>query len=347
MRIDSTGVIRPIACCSAIGLVIASAGFGAVYAWRVGFEHSYLLAALSVTFAIALELTKPLAVHGALQAFGGWSPVRAIALALLALVAVVYNLTSELALMSTSRVDLTASRASEAYQAKANMEKYERARQELTQLKPSRPVSELEALVAAAPSHCRIVVGHGVRDTVCQKPGALLAELGRAKRRVELEAVIQAIPLAQHQVAVADPGAASLAVYLSALGITVPVETVATWLNLVPVIALELGSALAGVLVASVSPRVTVTQAVSQPRALVAASVPQLPASDLGERHRVASQIVSHLRANGGQAEGSHRSLGKLLGADRNTVSRALRGLATSGVIAVQATRQGSVLKLS
>jgi len=45
--------------------------------------------------------------------------------------------------------------------------------------------------------------------------------------------------------------AASLTVYLGALGITAAVEMVATWLNLVPVIAMELGSALAGVLVAS------------------------------------------------------------------------------------------------
>jgi hypothetical protein len=103
-----------------------------------------------------------------------------------------------------------------------------------------------------------------------------------------LEAVIQSIPLA-HQVTVADPGAASLAVYLAAIGIAISAETVATWLNLVPVIALELGSALAGILMASVSPRVTVTQPVSQPKSIENAPLMQLPAIDVSERARVAS----------------------------------------------------------
>ena len=46
-----------------------------------------------------------------------------------------------------------------------------------------------------------------------------------------------------------DPKAAITYTYLGALGIVVSVEIVAQWLNLIPVIAIELGSALAMVVV--------------------------------------------------------------------------------------------------
>ena len=92
MQADTTIAIRAVACCSAFGLVIASAGFGGVYAYRVGIEHSYLLAGLSVTFAVALELCKPLAIQAALEAFGRWNPIRGLLMALLGLIAITYSL---------------------------------------------------------------------------------------------------------------------------------------------------------------------------------------------------------------------------------------------------------------
>ena len=43
-------------------LVIASAGFGAVFAWQTGSTHGPLLGCLSVLMALGLEAAKPLAV---------------------------------------------------------------------------------------------------------------------------------------------------------------------------------------------------------------------------------------------------------------------------------------------
>jgi hypothetical protein len=54
--------LRVVATGCVIGLVVASAGFGAVYAYRVGIEHSLALASLTVLFALALEGMKPLAI---------------------------------------------------------------------------------------------------------------------------------------------------------------------------------------------------------------------------------------------------------------------------------------------
>ena len=67
---------------------------------------------------------------------------------------------------------------------------------------------------------------------------------------------------------------------------------VAQWLALVPVVALELGSALAGLLVQAV--RVSETP-LSKPRVTPLAT----------EKDKVATAIVEHLKANGGAIHGS------------------------------------------
>jgi hypothetical protein len=321
--------------------VVASAGFGAVFGYRIGIEHSYLLAGLTVLFAVALEGIKPLAVSAAFQAFVSWQLVRGVSLGVLGIVAVAYSLTSELALTAASRGDLAAHRASEAFQARANRDRYQRAHQELSQLKPTRPLHELEALVAKTKGRdCGAENGTG--RWICQQ-SPYAAELGRAKRRQELEAITSSTETAAAPVKVADPGATSLATYLAALGITVPVDVIATWLNLVPVLALELGSALAMVLVTAVSqPRATS----ESPTVQVLQPVrPALPAALATERARVASQIVSHLKQHGSLSS-SHRNLAKLIGADRNTVGRAIRDLAAAGVVAHASSKVGTVLRL-
>jgi hypothetical protein len=318
-------------------LVIASAGFGAIYAYRVGIQHSVALAALTVVFAVALEGIKPLAIAQAFQSFASWAPIRGIALAGLGIIAVAYSVTSELALMSASRGDLTAERLRVSETGNIARDRYTNAKTELGRLASSRTVLEVEALIGAFKPICRMVRG----DSVCSKPVPLIAELARAKRRQELEAILGAagVQIASGPaVTVADPGASALVTYLSALGISASPDLVAQWLNLVPVLALELGSALAGVLVASVS-HGRVKTLVSTPLLLAAPTAV--------ERDRVSQGIVRQLQANGGSLRGTQRSLAKDLGADRNTVSRALNSLVASGVIVVATSkRHGSLLRL-
>jgi hypothetical protein len=82
--------------------------------------------------------------------------------------------------------------------------------------------------------------------------------------------------------------------YLGAIGLVASSETVAQWLALVRVVALELGSALAGLLV----------QAVSHPK------IPVPKAADTTKKSKVAEAIVDHLKANGRAGPGNlHRRI--------------------------------------
>jgi hypothetical protein len=55
-----------------------------VYAYTIGIHHGILLAGLTITFAVALELVKPLAISEALKAWASWRTWgRAVALSIL------------------------------------------------------------------------------------------------------------------------------------------------------------------------------------------------------------------------------------------------------------------------
>ena len=242
--------------------------------------------------------------------------------------------------MASSRGDLTAERQSRVFTELAARDRYQRAQQELQSLKASRTVGELQALAARAGD-----------------PGPYAQELARAKRRVELEATMNQSATVVTQpgvsVAQADPGAASLTVYLSALGITADRETVATWLNLVPVLALELGSALAGVLVASFRgtpesfPVGNLRQQARVRFVELSNPVPAPVEVNPQPRDVAAQKLLAHLREQGGRTKGSHRALGKMIGMDRSTVGRALTSLAAAGLIILEASKSGSVLRLA
>jgi hypothetical protein len=219
-----------------------------------------VLGALTVLFAVALEGVKPLAVASAFAAFRSLALFRGVALGLLASVAVAYSLTAELGLMAGARGDLAAGRAQAVETAQLVKDRHARAKAELATLKATRPVGELEALIAKAARRsggCGAEQGTG--RWVCPKSRAqieLEAELGRAKRRADLESVLSTAENSlstAHAVKAADPGASALATYMAALGFTIGAGTLSEWLVLVPVLALEIGSALAVILVQSVS----------------------------------------------------------------------------------------------
>jgi hypothetical protein len=215
-----------------------------------------------ILFAVALEGIKPLAIVQAFQAFAMWAPIRGVTLAALGLVAVAYSVTSELALMAGSRGDLAAERLRASETRNIARDRYLEAKTELARLAPSRPALELEALIGTFKPICRTVKG----ESSCSKPVLLTAELARAKRRAELEGVL-ATSGAQISsgpaIAAADPGTSAMVTFLAVLGVSASESAVAQWLALIPVLAIEIGSAVAGVLVASLShPRATTIEAV-------------------------------------------------------------------------------------
>ena len=322
---------------AATALVFASCGFGAVFAWNTGIPQGYTLGALSVLFAVALELLKPLAVSAAISAACSWQFIRSALLGTLALVAVAYSLTAELSLMAGSRSDYVSSRHHVVTSAARSSERYTSAKEELAALAPSRLLAEIEADKLKTRNEVRLAKLDG--------------EAARAKRRNELQAVLGAS--VEPTFGSADPGTSALALYLSYIGYTIPTDELAQWLYLLPVLALEIGSALGMVLVntvaakpADVMNRQQSSMVHGEPNPLPTTLEVGAPPHRMFSRDEAAKRLVNHLLSHGGSLLHSERDLAKLIGADRNTTRRAVRGLADAKLITYVPSKKGTVVKL-
>lgn len=171
----------------------------------------------------------------------------------------------------------------------------------------------------------------------------LKAELALSERREALEAKLtdgQTIAPT-----VADPGSVALAGYLTALGFKPDADKVGLWLLLIPVLALEIGSALAKLLVQAFSPSPSIVNTNGVPTMVLGVDQPANTGIEPA-RAKVKAAIVDHLKANGGQVAAGERGLAKLIGSSRGTMKRALQGLILAGVVAAEASRNGTVLRL-
>ena len=73
---------RALVSLAAVLLVVASAGFGCMFAWRLDSQQDALLGALSVAMALGLELSKPFSIASAFTQLRQFRIVTASALAL-------------------------------------------------------------------------------------------------------------------------------------------------------------------------------------------------------------------------------------------------------------------------
>jgi len=263
------------------GLITASALFGSVYAWQVGSQNTTavlgipVLAIAAVLMALSLELAKPFAVASAMASFRSFAFVQGVLLTVLALATISYSLTAELSLAAMLRFDSVAHREAVITAATAQNdsirragERYDVSRRELESLAPARASGEVQAeieslLLTRGAGNCAVVDGPVTRR-VCPRVADLRIELARAQRREQLKAdmmsaaklPLQRVPL--EPVSVADPGATALATYLSEVGFVAQPTLLSQWLVLIPVLALEIGSAVAAVLIrASAQPSQT------------------------------------------------------------------------------------------
>ena len=374
-RISSTKLSNPsllLAQSSAFGLVLASAGLGGVYAWTTGSHHGPALGGLMVVMAVALEVAKPMALASAFTAFRSWAIARGVGLALMAAVAITYSLSAELSLMAGARGDVVAERQSTldtsisaAADATRARERYDAAKAELTTLAPSRPSpevqAEIDALLLTPGADGCVAIDGKVSARVCPQVATLKIEKARSDRRAELEGILAAplavVPTARDDnksVGDADPGASALATYLAILGITVPTDALSKWLALVPVLALEVGSALAVILVQSAEVPQRHPASGGRMRTVTRASdcAPAVPvvhpinADAAATRERVKAAILNQLEKQGGSVASSERGLAALIGASRPTLRRAINGLVLAGIIAAEASRNGTMLRL-
>ena len=112
--------------------------------------------------------------------------------------------------------------------------KYDQALDELKLIHPSRTVPEIEADI--------------VRTTDLKTHRqAQRRESHALKHERSFKRIVNTLPTRSHRDAI--QATTSIATYLASFGVAISVATLAQWLNLVPVLALELGSALAMVLV--------------------------------------------------------------------------------------------------
>ena len=133
----STRTTRLLVSLAAVLLVVASAGFGMLFAWNVGSQHdNELLGALSVAMALGLELSKPFSIASAFTQLRQCRIVTAAALALVSILAIGYSLQAELTFMSMTRGDLVAERAGKRDAAQRAEERYQKIETELMTLKP-------------------------------------------------------------------------------------------------------------------------------------------------------------------------------------------------------------------
>lgn len=359
---------------SAAALVIASAGFGAFYAWHTGSHHGPVLGALSVLMALGLEGAKPFAIEGVFTALRSWSPFRAAAMALLGTVAVAYSLTAELSLMASIRADTAAQRTLAGDAAAVARARYDDTKAELAALPSTRPAGTITAEIARlkttpglASCEDRAAPAYGpITRRVCAKIATLRGEAEIAAQRERLR---QALADAERDMAAtppattADPAASALATYLAALGITVAIASLSDWLALMPVLALEIGSALAVVLVSASgqrhhgtsrgtarpsggtdgrteAPQAT-SEAVPKGGPEATATVPYG-----GSFTGLKAALLEHLEAHGGSIRSGQRRLAKALGASTTELHRTIHSLAAAGVIALSAAPTGTELRL-
>jgi len=370
-------IMRVVTATSAAALVAASAGFGAFYAWSTGSHHGPILGGLSVLMALGLEGAKPFAIEGVFAALRSWSPIRALALAALGSVAVAYSLSAELSLIAATRADTAAQRTQARDAVTAAKARYATAQRELEALPMTRPVAAINAEIARlkttpglVPCDDTTAPGYGpVTRRTCAQIAALSAEAAASARRDEVKAAlataerdVAAAPLATD----ADPAASALAAYLGSAGVPSDAGTLSKWLALVPVLALEVGSALAVVLaggtpmgrerfrsVPAVGGSVIAAdfgaEGATPRQDTNAAQQPSPVTRDAAEASlpTIKTALLEHLRAHGGSLRTGQRGLAKALGTSTTELHRALHSLAAAGVIALSTAPTGTELRLA
>lgn len=346
---------------AAASLIVASAGFGAYYAGSLGAEQGPLIAVLSIAMAIGLELAKPFSVAAAFEAFRSSRLGQGFAVAILGCVAVTYSLSAELSLWATMRGDRIAVRAAASNVAISARDQYQRAKLELDGLPSARPAAELQSLIDGVlidprAGGCVIIDGKFTREN-CPKVSEWKTEQARSQRRAQLEQTLHQAEAAMANGPIAktaDPGATALSTYLAIFGLKVEPSLLTELLVLVAVLALELGSALSIVLVQAVSgstsgrpvtaSELTINNAPVE-EAVVQVVHPQ-STDDAAIREKVKSAILNQLEQRGGSLAKSERGIAALIGASRPTVRRAINGLVLAGLIAAEASRNGTMLRL-
>jgi hypothetical protein len=218
--------------------------------------------------------------------------------------------------------------------------------------------------VEAAKPQCRIRTDSNGQTKVCSKPSALLAELGRAHRRTELQDQIDkaSAALATGSVRPANTDSKAVAKFLAAIGLEIAPDRITDLLVLLAVLVMEFepGMSLTVALTLSGAPA-------SRPGALTGPAAGQsghnvvaeatahtAPASPVTPDRPARSlpampaetDIEVFVRSVGGRLEGFRRLAGAL-NRPRSTVADECHRLAGAGRLVLAKGRRGMVVSLA
>mgnify|MGYP001293456506 CR=1 FL=1 len=192
------------------------------------------------------------------------------------------------------------------------------------------------------------------------------AEKARIERREALQrrmAEISATMAAEKAPPVSDPQAASLAVYLGALGWPVKPEALAPWLALLFVGFIEIGSASSLIVAQALAKRAPAGAVAHEPNPLATTStlavattpgalvdqalIESEQAPSKRQRRPALGHMVEVLRREGGTVAGTQDEIARAFGASKTSVHRALHEAQEQGVIRLETGRNGTKVRLS
>ena len=325
-------------------LIAASTATGALYAAGLGSEIGPVFVVVLIAAALGGEAVKPVAVAAAIDAARNYRIGTALALGALATLCVLYSFSAALSLAAGSRGDLAATRGQRASVTAMAQARYADARKQLEALPAARPAAAIEAeitrlLADRRVGDCRVINGP-VSRRVCPVVSALRSEAATAAERSRLQSVMieaeQAIAAQRQTAGVADPLAASIAAYAGAAGLSTSAEWLAPWLALVPVLFLEVGSALSIFLVRAVSTPVSVANS----SRTVSPETPSEPAEKTP-----AQRLIAVVASNGGMLETNQRNLAERIGLSKSRTNEVIAELVARGDIHVEASPLGTRIR--
>lgn len=355
MHDDTNPLVRGITIFGAILLIGSSAALGAYYGYTVGSHAHHLIGLVFAAAALGGELLKPFAVARALDFLRAREWLRAGAATALVAVCVVYSVSSELSLASGGRNDLASQRDAAANSYGRAVERREQMAAELAAIAPARTVAEIDPLITkllSVPGTDRCAGSPSRREAkkACADVAILKSEKARAQRRAELQnqltsadARIDDLPAVASG---GDPLAASLSVYASALGISASPDSILPWLALIPVLFLEMGSALALVALGGQKAAAGATADRVKEKPPAAKRTPPAPRKDSAPLPSETA-LLEHLKSNGGTASGGQRAIARAVGLSKTRLNELLRDLAETGRIVVATSASGTSVTIA
>jgi hypothetical protein len=333
--------------CSAI-FAVAAIGTNAVYGWSRGDNPASSLIWSAVAIAVSAAFT--LAWPATMRALSNRDWPAAAMCAVAAVLFGTFSVAGALGAASSGRTTPAVAETDTTAARKRAQAAYDQAQAEIGRLEPSRSVAELIPLVETAKPQCRVRVDGNGSQKVCSKPSALLAELGRAQRRVELQDQIDraTAALATGSVRPANSDSKAVAKYLGAIGIDATAERITDLLVLLAVLVLEFGpgACLTLALALSAQPQTRL----DAPDARVQPATPRVP--DVSRTPTPPVQVVQDtdvlapVRAAGGRLQTTMRALGAQVGRPAATVHGELKRLASVGLISLSSNSRGTLISL-